>query len=147
MCQAQRWLRSKGVKLLKSIITALFCAVLIGTNVWLFAMSWFDDAFMTWSTEARIIVGLHLGGHAALALGGLLGLGFVKTLWISIFGALTKAGVLVWSIIYTGGAALSQSAPQLVVFWLLVSAAIYLVIRWNYSESRISAARPEREFA
>ena len=147
MCRVERWRRSRDVKLVKPVITALICAVLIGTNAWLAAMSLRNDAFMTWSTEARFVVQANIAAHVLMAVSALAGLVVVKSLWGAVAGAVMKSGVAVWAIAYLGGA--SSAGPWgLVAFWGLVAVAIVFLINWNYSNADDHGGdHPEREFA
>ena len=147
MCRVERWRRSRDVKLVKPVITALICAVLIGTNAWLAAMSLRNDAFMTWSAEARFVVQANIAAHVLMAVSALAGLVVVKSLWGAVAGAVMKSGVAVWAIAYLGGA--SSAGPWgLVAFWGLVAVAIVFLINWNYSNADDHGGdHPEREFA
>ncbi|MBB36704.1 MAG: hypothetical protein CME89_14720 [Hirschia sp.] len=134
------------LKLTKAIITALFCAVLIGTNAWLAAMSWAQDAYMSWSQQVRWAVAVNLAAHAVMAVSALLALGKVKLLWGAVIGATMKSAVALWVIGYMGSPDLTSGAWLLVCFWILIALACYFVIRWNYPGSEVSE-HPEREFA
>ena len=147
MCRVEQWLRSRDVKLVKPVITALICAVLIGANAWLAAMSLRNDAFMTWSAEARFVVQANIAAHVLMAVSALAGLVIVKCLWGAVAGAVVKSGVAVWAIAYLGGAS-SVGPWGLVAFWGLVAVAIIFLINWNYSNADDHGGdHPEREFA
>lgn len=136
------------MKLVKPIITALICAILIGTNAWLAAMSLTNDAYAGWSPQLRVMVNMNVGAHILMAACALGALAYVRLLWGAAAGALAKAGVALWAIAYMTRPDYTAAGWTLVAFWILVAIALFALIRWNYppAEAR-ELDHPEREFA
>ncbi len=120
--------------LFKSIISALFCAIVIAIGS-LFGIAPFTP--IDWSAFGGAQQMLWFAGVIGWAIGlsGLIALGYIKALWVSVGGFILWSTVILWFVVvnlssdYVGAFALMGGAG--IVICLLFSAASYAVIRWN----------------
>ncbi len=137
------------MQIVKAILTALWCALLIGLNApallggagWMFGGV---ETGLDLSNGLKQVIAMDVLLGAALALAGLAGLIYVRSLWAVVWIAIFKAGIVLWAVAVVGQTPGALGLGFLAALvWAATAAVSFAVIRWNYSTQAVKADAAE----
>lgn len=132
----------------RAIVTAIWCALIIGLNA-PYLEIWLSGTLDQLLVERRISYLLYVSAvtSAFVSAAALLGLMYVKCLWVVVVLSATKACIEIALAYLAAGISVGLVSGYVGAgIWLLVGFVSYLVIQWNYGSAGLKRADVEKEF-